>query len=77
MGVVVCDCLIGLLVNVGIAETERKGTDHLDLAGAPTRKSQDRETTQALPTSTETKKKPKGLRKFFGRYYYYYYYYYY
>ncbi|XP_042560972.1 liprin-beta-1 isoform X2 [Clupea harengus] len=50
-----------------LAETERKGTDHLDLAGAPTRKSQDRETTQALPTSTETKKKPKGLRKFFGR----------
>ncbi|XP_041934015.1 liprin-beta-1 isoform X4 [Alosa sapidissima] len=50
-----------------LAETERKGTDHLDLAGAPTHKSQDRETRQAAPAFTDTKKKHKGLRKFFGR----------
>ncbi|XP_048123721.1 LOW QUALITY PROTEIN: liprin-beta-1-like [Alosa alosa] len=50
-----------------LAETERKGTDHLDLAGAPIHKSQDRETRQAAPAFTDTKKKHKGLRKFFGR----------
>ncbi|KAL2102958.1 hypothetical protein ACEWY4_002126 [Coilia grayii] len=50
-----------------LAETERKGTEHLDLAGAPARKPQDREVTRALPSSGDAKKKPKGLRKFFGR----------
>ncbi|XP_068995953.1 liprin-beta-1-like [Embiotoca jacksoni] len=46
------------------AETERKGTEHLDLAGVPPRKSHD----GSPPTSSpETKKKSKGLRKFFGR----------
>uniref|UniRef100_A0A7N6AI97 SAM domain-containing protein n=1 Tax=Anabas testudineus TaxID=64144 RepID=A0A7N6AI97_ANATE len=38
-----------------LADTERKGTDHLDLAGVPPRKSQDR---AALP-SPEAKKKSK------------------
>ncbi|XP_034719461.1 liprin-beta-1 isoform X3 [Etheostoma cragini] len=38
-----------------LAETERKGTEHLDLAGVP------------LPSSPETKKKSKGFKKFFGR----------
>ncbi|KAM9845580.1 LOW QUALITY PROTEIN: liprin-beta-1-like [Aulostomus maculatus] len=47
-----------------LAESERKGTDHLDLAGAPTRKSADG---TLLPSSPETKKKSKGLKKFFGR----------
>lgn len=48
-----------------LAETDRKGTDHLDLAGAPSRKSQD----GAPPSSSspETKKKSKGFKKFFGR----------
>ncbi|KAF3859323.1 hypothetical protein F7725_021722 [Dissostichus mawsoni] len=45
-----------------LAETERKGTDHLDLAGVPPKKPQD-----ALPCSPETKKKSKGFMKFFGR----------
>ncbi|KAM9334656.1 liprin-beta-1-like [Symphorus nematophorus] len=47
-----------------LAETERKGTEHLDLAGVPSRKSHDG---APLPSSPETKKKSKGLRKFFGR----------
>ncbi|KAM3588175.1 uncharacterized protein V6R79_023579 [Siganus canaliculatus] len=47
-----------------LAEAERGGTDHLDLAGAPPRKSHDG---AALASSPETKKKSKGLRKFFGR----------
>lgn len=46
------------------AETERKGTEHLDLAGVPPRKSHD---AAPLPSSPETKKKSKGFRKFFGR----------
>uniref|UniRef100_A0A8C3AZJ4 PPFIA binding protein 1 n=1 Tax=Cyclopterus lumpus TaxID=8103 RepID=A0A8C3AZJ4_CYCLU len=54
--------------NVGVipstAETERKGTDHLDLAGVPPRKPHDG---ALLPSSPETKKKSKGFRKFFGR----------
>ncbi|KAK5848998.1 hypothetical protein PBY51_008673 [Eleginops maclovinus] len=45
-----------------LAETERKRTEHLDLAGVPAKKSQD-----ALPSSPETKKKSKGFMKFFGR----------
>uniref|UniRef100_A0A4W6C7U2 PPFIA binding protein 1a n=1 Tax=Lates calcarifer TaxID=8187 RepID=A0A4W6C7U2_LATCA len=43
---------------------ERKGTDHLDLAGVPPRKSHD---AAALPSSLETKKKSKGFKRFFGR----------
>ncbi|XP_051249170.1 liprin-beta-1 isoform X3 [Dicentrarchus labrax] len=46
------------------AETDRKGTEHLDLAGVPPRKSHDG---APLPSSPETKKKSKGFRKFFGR----------
>nr|XP_020469298.1 liprin-beta-1-like isoform X2 [Monopterus albus] len=44
-----------------LAETERKGTDHLDLAGVPPQKSRD------VVPSPETKKKSKGFKKFFGR----------
>ncbi|XP_019132468.2 liprin-beta-1 isoform X3 [Larimichthys crocea] len=47
-----------------LAETERKGTEHLDLAGVPPRKPHDG---APLPSSPETKKKSKGFRKFFGR----------
>lgn len=47
-----------------LAETEGKGTDHLDLAGVPPRKSKDG---APLPSSPETKKKSKGFKKFFGR----------
>ncbi|XP_063073515.1 liprin-beta-1-like isoform X2 [Engraulis encrasicolus] len=53
-----------------LAESERKGTEHLDLAGAPaTRRAQaDREAAhQAATASGDAKKKPKGLRKLFGR----------
>uniref|UniRef100_I3ITR3 PPFIA binding protein 1a n=1 Tax=Oreochromis niloticus TaxID=8128 RepID=I3ITR3_ORENI len=47
-----------------LAETEHKGTEHLDLAGAPPRKSHDK----SPPTSSpETKKKSKGFKRFFGR----------
>uniref|UniRef100_A0A7N8X2I2 Liprin-beta-1-like n=1 Tax=Mastacembelus armatus TaxID=205130 RepID=A0A7N8X2I2_9TELE len=47
-----------------LAETQRNGTDHLDLAGVPPRKSHDG---APLSLSPESKKKPKGLKKFFGR----------
>lgn len=47
-----------------LAETERKGTDHLDLAGAPPQKPHH---AAPLPSSPETKKKSSGFRKFFGR----------
>ncbi|XP_041833176.1 liprin-beta-1-like isoform X2 [Melanotaenia boesemani] len=47
-----------------LAETERKGTEHLDLAGVPPQKSRN---AAPLPASPETKKKSKGLRRFFGR----------
>uniref|UniRef100_A0A673BYB5 Liprin-beta-1-like n=1 Tax=Sphaeramia orbicularis TaxID=375764 RepID=A0A673BYB5_9TELE len=47
-----------------LAETEGKGTDHLDLAGVPPQKSKDG---APLPSSLETKKKSKGFKKFFGR----------
>ncbi|XP_051544347.1 liprin-beta-1-like isoform X2 [Myxocyprinus asiaticus] len=45
-----------------LVEGEQKGTEHLDLAGAPPRKP------KALDTlSPEGKKKSKGIMKFFGR----------
>uniref|UniRef100_A0A668A9S9 PPFIA binding protein 1a n=1 Tax=Myripristis murdjan TaxID=586833 RepID=A0A668A9S9_9TELE len=47
-----------------LAETERKGTEHLDLAGVPPHKSNNE---APLPSSPETKKKSKGFKKFFGR----------
>ncbi|XP_029018717.1 liprin-beta-1-like [Betta splendens] len=47
-----------------LAETDPKGTEHLDLAGAPPRKAKD---AAALPSSPEAKKKSKGFRRFFGR----------
>ncbi|XP_068162432.1 liprin-beta-1-like isoform X2 [Antennarius striatus] len=47
-----------------LAETEHKGTEHLDLAGVPPQKPRDE---APLPSSPETKKKSRGFRKFFGR----------
>uniref|UniRef100_A0A7N6AJY0 SAM domain-containing protein n=1 Tax=Anabas testudineus TaxID=64144 RepID=A0A7N6AJY0_ANATE len=55
--------LRGVKQTASAPNLERKGTDHLDLAGVPPRKSQDR---AALP-SPEAKKKSKGFKKFFGR----------
>ncbi|KAM6960889.1 liprin-beta-1b [Aplochiton taeniatus] len=49
-----------------LAETERVGTDHLDLAGLPLRSSNS-DSTQTLPTSPEGKKKSKGIMKLFGK----------
>uniref|UniRef100_A0A674BR67 PPFIA binding protein 1a n=1 Tax=Salmo trutta TaxID=8032 RepID=A0A674BR67_SALTR len=50
-----------------LAETERKGTDHLDLAGAPPHKPQGGDSSQTLPSSPEAKKKSRGFMKFLGR----------
>uniref|UniRef100_A0A8C7FBH9 PPFIA binding protein 1a n=1 Tax=Oncorhynchus kisutch TaxID=8019 RepID=A0A8C7FBH9_ONCKI len=50
-----------------LAETERKGTDHLDLAGAMPHKPQGGDSSQTLPSSPEAKKKSRGFMKFLGR----------
>ncbi|XP_070686230.1 liprin-beta-1b isoform X2 [Pempheris klunzingeri] len=49
-----------------LAETERQGTDHLDLAGLPQR-SANSDSTHTLPTTPEGKKKSKGIKKLFGK----------
>lgn len=49
-----------------LAETERQGTDHLDLAGLP-QKSSNSNSTHTLPTTPESKKKSKGIKKLFGK----------
>ncbi|XP_061085346.1 liprin-beta-1b isoform X2 [Conger conger] len=49
-----------------LAETEREGTDHLDLAGVPHR-SADSDSTHTLPSSPEGKKKSRGIKKLFGK----------
>ncbi|KAM8910064.1 liprin-beta-1 isoform 2-T2 [Spinachia spinachia] len=46
------------------AGTERKGTEHLDLAGVPPRTSRGG---SLVPSPPDGKKKSKGFRKFFGR----------
>ncbi|XP_028814212.1 liprin-beta-1b isoform X3 [Denticeps clupeoides] len=48
-----------------LAETEREGTDHLDLAGLPQR-STDHESTNTL-SSNDGKKKSKGIKALFGK----------
>ncbi|XP_013860936.1 liprin-beta-1b [Austrofundulus limnaeus] len=48
------------------AETERQGTDHLDLAGLPQRSSNS-DSTNTLPTTAENRKKSKGIKKLFGK----------
>eukprot|EP00064_Thunnus_orientalis_P015214 superscaffoldBa00002780_g15264 len=52
--------------NPNLAETERQGTDHLDLAGLP-QKSSNSNSTHTLPTTPESKKKSKGIKKLFGK----------
>ncbi|XP_030645687.1 liprin-beta-1b isoform X3 [Chanos chanos] len=49
-----------------LAETERDGTEHLDLAGIPQR-SPNSDSTHTLPTSPDGKKKSKGIKALFGR----------
>ncbi|KAI7802233.1 liprin-beta-1b isoform X5 [Triplophysa rosa] len=49
-----------------LAETERDGTEHLDLAGMPQR-SADSDSTHTLPISPEGKKKSKGIKALFGK----------
>ncbi|XP_052008482.1 liprin-beta-1-like isoform X2 [Xyrauchen texanus] len=49
-----------------LAETEREGTDHLDLAGMPQRSSHS-DSTHTLPISPEGKKKSKGIKALFGK----------
>ncbi|XP_056137362.1 liprin-beta-1b isoform X2 [Lampris incognitus] len=49
-----------------LAETERQGTDHLDLAGLPQR-SANSDSTNTLSTTSEGKKKSKGIMKLFGK----------
>ncbi|CAL8322936.1 unnamed protein product [Lota lota] len=49
-----------------LAELDQKGTEHLDLAGAPPQSSS-AITGPVAASSPETRKKSKGLRKFFGR----------
>ncbi|CAN9499171.1 unnamed protein product [Ophioblennius macclurei] len=49
-----------------LAETERQGTDHLDLAGMPQR-SGNSDSTHTLPTTPESRKKSKGIKKLFGK----------
>uniref|UniRef100_UPI0037E934DE liprin-beta-1b isoform X2 n=1 Tax=Semicossyphus pulcher TaxID=241346 RepID=UPI0037E934DE len=49
-----------------LAETERQGMDHLDLAGLPQR-SANSDSTHTLSTTPEGKKKSKGIKKLFGK----------
>ncbi|XP_077452905.1 liprin-beta-1b isoform X2 [Stigmatopora argus] len=49
-----------------LAETERQGADHLDLAGLP-QSSANSDSTHTLPTTPEDKKKSKGIKKLFGK----------
>ncbi|KAM4619317.1 liprin-beta-1b isoform 2-T3 [Polymixia lowei] len=49
-----------------LAETERQGTDHLDLAGLP-QNSANSDSTHTLPTTPESKKKSRGIKKLFGK----------
>ncbi|XP_077938837.1 liprin-beta-1-like isoform X7 [Gasterosteus aculeatus] len=49
-----------------LAEMERQGTDHLDLAGLPQR-SANSDSTNTLSTTPESRKKSKGIKKLFGK----------
>ncbi|XP_015259804.1 PREDICTED: liprin-beta-1 isoform X2 [Cyprinodon variegatus] len=52
--------------NPNLAETEQQGTDHLDLAGVPQR-SPHSDSTHTLPSTPESRKKSKGIKKLFGK----------
>ncbi|XP_046890380.1 liprin-beta-1b isoform X2 [Hypomesus transpacificus] len=49
-----------------LAETEREGTEHLDLAGLSQR-STTSDSTRTLPTAPEGQKKARGIKKLFGK----------
>lgn len=49
-----------------MAETERDGTEHLDLAGVPQR-SANSDSTHTLTVTSEGKKKSKGIKALFGK----------
>ncbi|KAG7455900.1 hypothetical protein MATL_G00245990 [Megalops atlanticus] len=49
-----------------LAETEREGMEHLDLAGLP-HQSPSNNSTHTLPSTPERKKKSSGIRKLFGK----------
>nr|XP_055030167.1 liprin-beta-1b isoform X7 [Misgurnus anguillicaudatus] len=49
-----------------LAETERDGTEHLDLAGVPQR-SANSDSTHTLTVTSEGKKKSKGIKALFGK----------
>ncbi|XP_056409123.1 liprin-beta-1 [Hyla sarda] len=48
-----------------LAETEKGSADHLDLALSP--RSPDAGSTHSSPSSPDSKKKPRGIKKLFGR----------
>ncbi|XP_069048871.1 liprin-beta-1b isoform X10 [Lepisosteus oculatus] len=49
-----------------LAETEREGTEHLDLAGVP-RRSAETDSSHTSPSSPESRKKARGIKKLFGK----------
>lgn len=49
-----------------IAETEKGSADHLDLAGLPPRP-KETDSLQMNPPSPDSKKKARGIKKFFGK----------
>ncbi|XP_041113305.1 liprin-beta-1b isoform X2 [Polyodon spathula] len=49
-----------------LAETEKEGSEHIDLAGMP-RRSVEADGSQTSPSSPDSKKKARGIKKFFGK----------
>ncbi|XP_041110975.1 liprin-beta-1-like isoform X12 [Polyodon spathula] len=49
-----------------LAETEKEGSEHIDLAGMP-RRSADADSSQTSPSSPDSKKKARGIKKLFGK----------
>ncbi|MBN3321969.1 LIPB1 protein, partial [Atractosteus spatula] len=49
-----------------LAETEREGAEHLDLAGVP-RRSAETDSSHTSPSSPESRKKARGIKKLFGK----------
>ncbi|KAK1167118.1 liprin-beta-1-like isoform X1 [Acipenser oxyrinchus oxyrinchus] len=49
-----------------IAETEKEGSEHIDLAGMPHR-SAEADGSQTSPSSPDSKKKARGIKKLFGK----------
>ncbi|XP_058883029.1 liprin-beta-1-like isoform X3 [Acipenser ruthenus] len=49
-----------------LAETEKEGSEHIDLAGMP-RRSAEADGSQTSPSSPDSKKKARGIKKLFGK----------